>query len=357
MPSFKQLIHPRISVGIIALNEESYLPDMLSCIEAQDYPHERIQLLLIDSGSHDSTPALMEKFAQEAKNFESVITLPNPGKTLPHGWNVFLAHATGEVLVRVDAHARIAQNFLSSVVEVLQEDEAVAGGPRPTIVPPNASNWQRVLHAAEESLFGASIAKYRSGAKANDGDAPADPQYTSSVFHPGYRRCVIEDVGYFNEDLTRTEDNDYSYRIRKAGYKIRFDSRIYSEQIIRPSLSAMAKQKHANGYWIGRTLFIQPGCIEIYHLVPAAFVGAMIGGIMLALFGMSIPLFLLLGSYALADLALSLLSLLSIKPLTPASICLPLIFPILHISYGIGTWRGIISGAARSILHLLKKGQ
>lgn len=353
MPSFKQLINPRISVGIIALNEESYLPDMLSCIEAQDYPHERIQLLLIDSGSHDSTPALMEKFAQKAKSFESVITLPNPGKTPPHGWNVFLTHATGEILVRVDAHARIPQNFLSSIVEVLQEDEAVAGGPRPTIVPPNASNWQRVLHAAEESLFGASIAKYRG----KDSSSPSAPQYVQSVFHPGYRKEIVDEVGFFNEDLTRTEDNDYSYRIRKAGYKIRFDSRIYSEQIIRPCLSAMAKQKHANGYWIGRTLFIQPGCIEIYHLVPAAFVGAIIGGITLALFGMSIPLFLLLGSYALADIALSLLSLLSIKPLTLKSICLPLIFPILHISYGIGTWRGIISGAARSILRLLKKGR
>ena len=230
------------------------------------------------------------------------------------------------------------------MVTVLQEGEDVVGGPRPTVTPKNATAWQRVLHTVEESMFGASIAKYRGKSK-SDSNAP---QYVKSVFHPGYRRSVIDKVGPFNEELTRTEDNDYSYRIRKAGYKIRFDSRIYSEQVIRPSLSAMIRQKYHNGYWIGRTLFVQPGCVEVYHLVPGAFVLAIALGITLRLRGAKLPLRLLAASYGTADLALSAVSLPTLNPPTSKAASLPLIFPALHIAYGVGTWKGIVVGAYRA---------
>ena len=340
MKTFESLSNPLISVGIVALNEEDYLPDMLSCIKAQDYPHHLIQVVLVDSGSEDATPRIMKDFATRATDFESATILPNPGKTAPRGWNVFLNAASGEIMVRLDAHARIPNNFLSQIVAVLAEGEAVAGGPRPTITPKNATAWQQVLHTVEESMFGASIAKYRGNSKSHSNA----PQYVKSVFHPGYRRSVIDAVGPFNEKLTRTEDNDYSYRIRKAGYKIRFDSRIYSEQIIRPSLLAMIRQKYNNGYWIGRTLFIQPGCIEVYHLVPGAFVFAIAAGIALRLRGIKLPLRLLAASYGPADLVLSAASLPKVNPPTSKAASLPLIFPALHIAYGIGTWKGILEG-------------
>ena len=345
MKNLEPLKNPQVSVGIIALNEEHYLPDMLSCIQDQDYPHHLIQVVLVDSGSEDSTPQIMKDFATRATDFESVILLSNPGKTAPRGWNVFLNAASGEVMVRLDAHARVPNNFLSQIITVLSEGEAVAGGPRPTITPKNATSWQRVLHTVEESLFGASIAKYR-GKSESDANVP---QYVKSVFHPGYRRSVIDAVGPFNEELTRTEDNDYSYRIRKAGYKIRFDSRIYSEQIIRPSLLAMIRQKYLNGYWIGRTLFVQPGCIEVYHLVPGAFVLAIAAGIALRLRGVKLPLRLLTASYGTADLALSAASLPKVSPPTSKAASLPLIFPALHIAYGIGTWKGIAVGTYRAL--------
>ena len=340
MKTFELLSSPHISVGIVALNEEDYLPDMLSCVKAQDYPHHLIQVVLVDSGSEDSTPRIMKDFAAQATDFESVVLVHNPEKTLPKGCNVFLSAATGDVIVRVDAHARIPNNFLSQIITVLSEGEAVAGGPRPTITPNSATDWQRVLHTVEESMFGASIAKYRGKSKSDSNS----PQYVKSVFHPGYRRSVIDAVGPYNEELTRTEDNDYSYRIRKAGYKIRFDSRIYSEQIIRPSLSAMIRQKYTNGYWIGRTLFVQTGCVEIYHLVPGAFVLAIIGGIALRLRGAKLPLRVLAASYGTADLALSAVSLPKLDPPTSKAASLPLIFPALHIAYGIGTWKGILAG-------------
>ena len=97
-----------------------------------------------------------------------------------------------------------------------------------------------------------------------------------------FRREVIERVGLYDERLARTEDNDYFYRVREAGYKIRFDVRIQSKQIARSSLKRMLKQKYGNGYWIGRTMYVQPKCFRAYHFAPFAFV---LGIILLACVG------------------------------------------------------------------------
>ena len=79
-----------------------------------------------------------------------------------------------------------------------------------------------------------------------------------------------------NEALARTEDNEIHYRMRKAGFKLRFCPDIISYQHTRSSLPKMLKQKYANGYWIGKTSKVCPGCLSIYHFVPWAFVMAII---------------------------------------------------------------------------------
>ena len=52
-----------VSVGVIAYNEEDRLRDVLADIVAQDFPHDRIEVLLVDSASTDGTKAVMELFA------------------------------------------------------------------------------------------------------------------------------------------------------------------------------------------------------------------------------------------------------------------------------------------------------
>ena len=73
------------------------------------------------------------------------------------------------------------------------------------------------------------------------------------MFHAAYRRQVFDKVGFFNENLARTEDNEIHYRMREAGFKLCFDPDIISYQHIRSSLPKMLKQKYSNGLWIGKT--------------------------------------------------------------------------------------------------------
>lgn len=331
---------PIISVAVVAYNEESCIEGILSDLTAQEYPHGRIEVVLVDGASSDGTKRKMLDFAGRNERGENgffrVIVLDNPKKILPAGCNVALRAYTGDVFVRVDAHARIPSDFVESIVLVQKEGIFACGGPRPTVVE-DPTPWRYTLHVAEESAFGSSVADYRRA---------GERRAVSSVFHGAYRREVFDRVGLYNEELARTEDNDMSYRIRHAGYDIVFDPSIRSVQYMRSSLGRMLKQKYGNGYWIGRTFYVQPRCLQPYHLVPLAFVLGVLAVALLGCFVSWTPFAVCAVLYLLLCVALAVRS----ACVAPAEernatmIALPLVFVLIHLSYGIGTAVGIVRG-------------
>lgn len=350
-----------ITICVIAYNEEKTINAILKDIQAQDYNHADMEVLLVDSASTDCTRSRMAAFAadneqqQGAQRFRSVRVLDNPKRTLPCGWNVALSAYAGEAILKVDAHASIPADFVRQNVSVLESGEDIAGGQRPNIID-DPTPWKETLLLAETSMFGSSIAPYRH----NPGKT-----YVKSMFHAAYRRRVFERTGGFNETLARTEDNEIHYRMRKAGFRLCFDPKIRSYQHTRSSLKKMLGQKYANGYWIGLTSGVCPKCLSIYHFVPFAFVAANL----LALAGL-----LILGSIAavwagsgiaggagaiacvIGMLALLMWGIYGVLALGMAAaavigagsrrnwtcIALPVLFLLLHFSYGIGTLIGLV---------------
>ena len=329
-----------ISLGVVAYNEQDALPGLLAQICAQDLPHDRIEVVLVDSASTDDTRILMERFAakndQSDYGFANVLVLENPDRIQAAGWNVAIRNFTGDALVRVDAHASIPADFLLATVTVLDEGEDVCGGMRPTMIEPGQETpWRETLHLAEESAFGSSVADYR---------RVCEPRYVNSLFHAAYRREVFDTVGLFNEQLLRTEDNDFHYRVRQAGYKIKLDPRIKSKQFIRSSLSRMLKQKYGNGYWVGRTVFVQSRCLKLYHFAPLVLV---VGALALLLVGATaswLPCAICAGAYALLCCALSVYAVAQSDVRNATMAALPLVFAAIHVSYGFGTLFGLIRG-------------
>jgi glycosyltransferase involved in cell wall biosynthesis len=347
-----------ISVCVIALNEEKAINTILQDIEAQDYDHNNMEVLLVDSGSKDMTRSYMEDFVKrnkeksESLQFRDVKLLDNPGKVLPCGWNVALGAYQGEAILKVDAHASIPKDFIRKNVETLESGEDVCGGLRPNVLD-EPTLWKKTLLLAESSMFGASIAPYRN----NPGKT-----YVKSIFHGAYRRKVFDTIGKFNEALVRTEDNEIHYRIRKAGFKICFNPEIISYQQIRSSLRKMIKQKYANGYWIGLTCGVCPQCFSLYHFVPFAFVVAILlstllcvifGGIQagVGLAGLALGLYKVIvvltgvmwAAYWLLAIFMSVIAVIGArKERNITNVALPFLFFLLHISYGIGTMIGFI---------------
>lgn len=319
-----------ISVCVVAYNEEKVLEKLLEDIKSQDYDHEKMEILLIDSMSTDHTRDIMEKFQETEKSFLKISVFSNEKKKLAPGWNIALKNYIGEAIIRIDAHATIPSNFIRKNIEVLESGENVCGGIRPNIIDEHTP-WKETLLLAEQSMFGSSIAPYRSGKKKT---------YVKSVFHGAYRREVFEKIGFYNEDLGRTEDNEIHYRMRKAGFNLCYCPEIVSYQHTRNTLKGMLKQKYGNGYWVVLTLKICPKCLAMYHFVPFAFVGGIVVTSALAVCHHSLLAKLMWSAYICLAILMSFMAVKGKKKCWH-QLLLPVLFFLLHISYGIGSVVGI----------------
>lgn len=323
-----------VSVGIVAYNEAGYINTLFEQLLAQTYPKSNTEILLINSMSEDDTLGIFHNFKKAHESeYKSIKVLQNEGKIQASGWNVAIDNFSGDVLIRVDAHAKIDKDFVKNNAECIMSGEMVCGGSRPNI-PANDSLEGNLVLLSDNSLFGGSFGKYHHS---------TEKQYVDTVFHGCYRREVIEKVGHFNEKLGRTEDNDFHSRIRSAGFKICYNPKILSYQFSRPTVFSSAKQKYSNGFWIGKTLKINKDCISLFHLVPLAFVLALVVTLIFGFAFSFIPFILLVLAYLLADLLLCATSIISAKPFKLGYLLLIFIFPLLHISYGVGTFLGIFS--------------
>lgn len=320
-----------VSLCVVAYNEENYLPNLLKDIENQTYPHNLTEILLIDSGSIDRTKQLMRDFAEKRNSYINVKVLDNPKKILAAGWNIAISNSTGDVIIRIDAHAHIPADFTAKNMDLQEKGEYITGGMRPCLIE-NPTPWKETLLAVENSIFGSSISKERKSTSAC---------YVKSMFHAAYRRKVFEEVGNYNESLLRTEDNEMHYRMRKAGFNLYYDPSIVSYQYARNSLQKMVKQKNANGYWIGLTLGVSPKCFSVFHFIPFVFVlGIAITTLLAFLSFWQFAVFMWFAYFLFALFAMVNIILKNMA--NRWTILMPILFLIIHISYGLGTLSGII---------------
>jgi len=321
----------KVSIIITARNEEKYLPMLFKDILNQTYPLQNIEVVLMDSNSKDNTRTLMEEFKTNNESL-SVQIVTNERQIQAAGFNEGVKHATGDVVLKIDAHSRIPADFVQKNVNEIIAGAYVCGGNRPTVVDSD-DDFSKTLHIVEESALGSSIANYR---KSNT------KRKVNSIFHGMYRKEVFEKVGLADERLLRTEDNEFHYRVRKSGYDIIFNPEIESYQYIRPTFIKMIKQKFANGYWIGLTSHICRDCLSLFHFGPGVFVATLLVLMMLTPISFA-PLLTVFGLYLLAVLGLSILEI-SKQKFNPTLLLIPFIMMAVHFAYGIGTIKGWIFG-------------
>lgn len=321
----------KVSFVVIALNAASTLDALLACLGKQTYPHGNIEVLLIDSGSSDHTREIMLAFQNAEHDFDRIVVLDNPKRTLPCGWNVALEALSGDAVLRVDAHVTFPPDFIERNVQNLENGENICGG-KVISVPAEKTKWSITLNEAENSMFGGSFAAFRHADSA---------RYVSTAAFAIYRKTVFDQVGRYNETLTRTEDNEMHYRMRQAGFRFFYDPAIISYRKTRATLRNLLKQKNLNGYWIGRTMGVEPRCFSLYHFVPFAFVLAVLGTAVLAAFGFKWPALLLWTAYLLADCAMTIFAVVGTKERNLYLLTLPLLFLLLHLWYGVGTLTGL----------------
>ena len=321
-----------VAIIIIALNEENALMQLLDSINKQSYKHNCIEIILVDSMSKDNTRKIMGEFAKNNSDFKKIVCIDNKKIILSAGWNIALKLVKSDVIIRLDAHANIHSDFVEKNIKLIGEGHDICGGKvKNYMLKP--TKWSTVINMAEDSLFGGSIAAFRHKDTAG---------YVSTLAFAAYRKEVFDTVGYFNEALVRTEDNEMHYRMRTAGYKFFYSPDIVSYRETRASLYKLIRQKFLNGYWIGRTLWICPQCFSIYHFIPLFFVLAIIFTAILTAFSVWQLAAVMWLFYFMMTIIMTAFAMLTAKISNIYCLCLPFIFLLLHVAYGIGTIKGLL---------------
>ncbi|MFR2495179.1 MAG: glycosyltransferase [Christensenellales bacterium] len=320
----------KISFIVVAYNAAQSLDALLGDLLAQTVDPRQLEALLVDSASTDNTAQIMRRFAERAP-FE-VKLLENPKRWLACGINVALRAATGDAIIRLDARMpRISKNL-----DALARGKDIVGGSVIGADPDNA--WEAVTRALDTSRFCGGAAPFRNGGEA---------RYVDTLAYALYRREVYDRVGFYDERLRRTEDNDMHYRMRKAGYRFYFSPDIVSWHAARKTLRGQLSRNGATATGLGAQCGFSRVCFAPRHLVPALFVLALIA-LLLLLPLCRWPLLTMLTLYGALDLFFAAKSALEAprgKLLT--FICLPFLFPVVHIVYGAGTLCGLLAGKAQ----------
>jgi glycosyltransferase involved in cell wall biosynthesis len=334
-----KLLHdnlPLVSVVIPCRNEEGRICKCLDSINANDYPKDKLEILVVDGESEDGTLDVVKEMAKEHSNIRS---LTNPKRTTPAGLNVGIRHARGEIIMIMGAHGACAPNYVSRCVNcLLHTDKDAVGGLYATL-PGSDTYAGNAIAWALSSPFGVGNAYYRIGIS---GDKDVD-----TVAWGCYRKEVFDRCGLFDEEFVSCEDDEFNYRLRKTGASFLLTSETTSYYYARTSLRRLWHQYVRYGTWKVRVFQKHPGMMQLRQFVPGIFVLGLAGGLVTSILH---PIFLfafvITGAFYLC---LSLLFSLKIAVQHGRKYVgiMPLVFLLIHVGYGLGFLIGLVKFAGR----------
>lgn len=319
--------YPFVSILLPVRNEEKYIKSCLQSLLSQDYPLGKMEILIADGLSTDNTRSVIN----ELKLDHSHISLfDNPGRIVPVGLNILIREAKGDVIIRVDGHTTISSDYIWQCVQALDSSGAQNVGGRMNAVGSNL--FGEAVAAATSTPFGIGGGRFHFSEK---------QEWVDTVYLGAWPKTVFEEIGLFDEELVRDQDDEFNYRLRASGGKILLTPKVKSFYTVRSSPKALWKQYFEYGFWKVRVLQKHPRQMSLRQFVPLAFVVALILTFLLSLmfpWGWK-ALLALLAVYLLANLSASIMTASGqgFKKL----ILLPLAFAIIHLSYGLGFLGGL----------------
>jgi len=319
---------PFVSIIMPVRNEASFIEDAIKSVLDNDYPHEKMEIFVIDGMSNDGTRDILQKMAAQNSRLR---LLDNPGRIQCVAMNIGIKACRGDVIIRVDGHATVAPDFVTQSVQVLNEHPELwcAGGVMETV---GGTCLGRAIAAAMSSPFGVGTGNFRLGGVEG---------YVDAVIFGAHRRWVFDRVGMFDEELVCNEDDEFIQRMVEAGAKQYMSPKIRSTYFCRSSWRKLMHQYFKYGFWRVRTIQKRKKPAYLRQLVPLVFV---LGWIVLIL-GACLwrPLLWLLACYA--GLYLMLLIVGAVQAGQRAgyktALLVPFIFVIMHFAYGLGSLVGI----------------
>ena len=324
---------PLVSIIIPCRNEEKFIARCLDSIIANDYPKEKIEILIMDGRSEDKTREIIKSYV---KHYPFIRLLDNPRKFTPLALNIGIKNAQGEIVIRMDSHSTYDIKYIINCVRYLNEYQADNVGGIWKIMPRENTLTAKAIAFASASIFTAGNAYYRRG-------YDKKPKWVDTVFGGCFRKEIFNKVGFFNENLVRSQDMEFNIRLKKAGGKILLAPEIISNYYPEATLEDFFKKNFKDGLWATYPFKFVKMPLSLRHYLPFIFVTVFIVLIVLSLFssfflicleGMTI-FYLLISFYFSAEIAIR-------EGEWRYLILMPMAFSCRHFIYGLGSWWGIV---------------
>ena len=313
-----------VSVILPIRNELLYIKRTINSIIDQTFDGE-IEIIVADGMSQDGT---REKVKLLQKIHKNIYLIDNPQKIVSTGFNKALNVAKGDMILRVDGHSKLKPNYIKNSLAIISKMNAdCVGGPIKHVA--NGVIGESII-IAQSSKYGNGGARFRMKLKKGE--------YVDTLAFGCYKREVFRDIGGYDEELKKNQDDEFNFRLIQNGGSIWLDPTIKSIYYSRNSLFKFFNQYFKYGLYKIRVIQKRKGIASFRQLVPPTFVLTIFSGVISHIFfNNTILLNLVVISYILFCLFSAWISFIKInKPAIFPILLLPLTLLTMHFSYGFG---------------------
>lgn len=194
---------PLITIGVVVLNRQWIIKNMLDSLQSQTYPHNKLYIIIVDGGSKDNTVEIAQDFLQNSDFYGYSISVQRC--SIPEGRNLCIQKMQGEFLLFWDSDVVMDPESIQRQLDALNKAKADI----------TTSNIAEVYVNSCEEI-------------ARNWDKWTNTYFQNQDIHP-VNNCtmgntliskkVLSEIN-FDNDLTYGEDMAFSFRARDLGYQI-----------------------------------------------------------------------------------------------------------------------------------------
>jgi cellulose synthase/poly-beta-1,6-N-acetylglucosamine synthase-like glycosyltransferase len=222
---------PKFSIIVPTKDEEAVIGRCLSGLFDLDYPKDKMEIIVVDGNSADSTCKVCSDFSSKYSGTFKIIN-EKESKGKPAALNLALTYATGEIVAVFDADSVPEKDVLRKVASNFGDKQLVAVQGRTTSLNEKKNILTRVIAAEEKAWYQALL----SGKEKLNLFVPLNG---SCQF---IRSSALQELGGWDE-ASLTEDVELALRLVEQKHQIKYAEDVCCGQETPNGLKDLIKQR------------------------------------------------------------------------------------------------------------------